>query len=264
MAVRCSIIAPVPVPYRDPLFARLAARGRIEARVIYLAAAQPGWDQQSDWFSAGDGYDSEVLRSFQRRRPGRTPLMVARGLGAALDRADPDVVVSSEYGPATWRALRWSRRRGRRLVIMSELTPWSDPMLSGVQRRVHRLLAPRVDGFIVFSSQCVARLERMGVPRDRIEVSIQSADLDPVLAVAGTRRAAAPPVRVLSVGRLVPDKNLVTLVEAFAEAGFAEAEAELELCGTGALDVDLNALAERLGVPLRLHGYTAPNELPQL
>ena len=32
--------------------------------------------------------------------------------GAALERARPDVVVSSEYGPATWRALAWSRRHG--------------------------------------------------------------------------------------------------------------------------------------------------------
>jgi glycosyltransferase involved in cell wall biosynthesis len=264
VSVRCSIIAPVPVPYRDPLFERLAARGRIAPRVVYLAAGQPGWDQQSDWFSAPDTYDSETLRSFQRRRAGRTPLMVARGLGGALDRAGPHVVVSSEYGPATWRALRWCRRHGRRLVIMSELTPWSDPMLSGLQRRVHRLLASRVDGFVVFSSQGVDRLAGMGVARDRIEVSIQSADLEPALAVGRSRAATVPPVRVLSVGRLVPDKNLIALVEAFAEAGFSEGEAELELCGTGPLDVDLNALAERLSVPLRLHGYVAPHELPRL
>jgi glycosyltransferase involved in cell wall biosynthesis len=266
VAPRCAIIAPVPVPYRNPLYERLAARGRIAPRVIYLATAQPGWDQQADWFGTAGGYDSETLRSFQTRRPGRTPLMLARGLGTALDRADPQVVVSSEYGPATWLALRWCRRHGRRLVIMSELTPWSDPMLSGLQRRIHRALAPRVDGFVVFSSQGVERLERMGIGRERIEVSIQSADLEPVVAAAATRgeRAGDGAVRVLSVGRLVPDKNLVELVEAFADAGFIAGEAELELCGTGALDVDLNALAERRGVPLRLHGYIAPSELPQL
>ena len=266
MPPRCAIVAPVPVPYRDPLFERLAARARIAPRVIYLAGAQPGWDQRADWFTAPGSYEAETLRSFQRRRAGRTPLMVARGLRRALDRADPEVVVSSEYGPATWRALRWCRRRDRRLVVMSELTPWSDPMLSALQRRVHRWLAPRVDGFVVFSSQGVERLERMGVARDRIEVSIQSADLEPVLAAAAERgaRAGGGPVRVLSVGRLVPDKNLVALVEAFADAGFVAGEAELELCGTGSLDVDLNAIAERLDVPLRLHGYVAPEELPRL
>ena len=263
--VRTVIVAPVPVPYRNPLFERLAARGRIAPRVIYLAGGQPGWDQRSDWFAAPGDYDSEVLRSWQRRRTGRTPLMLARGLGRALELADPEVVVSSEYGPATWRALAWCRRRGRRLVIMSELTPWSDPMLSGLQRFVHGRLAPRVDGFVVFSSQGVERLERLGVPRERIEVSIQSADLEPVLAAVGEReRSAGGPVRVLSVGRLVPDKNLVALVESFADAGFVADEAELELCGTGALDVELSALAERLGVPLRLHGYIPPDELPRL
>jgi glycosyltransferase involved in cell wall biosynthesis len=129
---------------------------------------------------------------------------------------------------------------------------------------VHRRLAPRVNGFVAFSSQGAERLVGMGVARDRIEVSIQSADLEPALAVGRARAASGPPVRVLSVGRLVPDKNLVALLEAFAEAGFAAGEAELELCGTGPLDVDLNALAERLGVPLRLHGYVAPDELPRL
>ncbi len=251
------------MPYREPLFERLAARGRIDPHVIYLAGGQPGWDQRQDWFTEPSGYESEVLRAWQRRRPGRTPLMVARGLRAAVSRVDPAVVVSSEYGLATWRALAWCRRHGRRLVIMSELTPWSDPMLSALQRFVHRRLAPRVDGFVVFSSQGADRLASLGVPPERIEVSIQSAALERVRASAGVRGGGAP-VRVLAVGRLVPDKNFVALIEAFAEAGFAEGEAELELCGTGPLDVELSGLAEQLGVPLRLHGYIAPEELPAL
>jgi L-malate glycosyltransferase len=262
--VRCAIVPPVPVPYREPLFARLADRGLITPRVIYLAGGQPGWDMRADWFSAGAGYDREVLRSWQRRRPGRTPQMLARGLGGALRRFGPDVVVSSEYGPATWRALAWCRRSGRRLVVMSELTPWSDAMLSSLQRRVHGLLAPRVDGFVVFSSQGVERLRRMGVDPRRVEVSVQSADLEAFRAVGAARdtSSSSRPVRVLCVGRLVPDKNLALLIEAFAECGFAEGEAELELCGTGPLEGELRELAARLGVTVRLRGFVAPLELP--
>jgi glycosyltransferase involved in cell wall biosynthesis len=261
--VRCAILAPVPVPYREPLFARLAERGRIAPRVIYLAGAQPGWDQRPDWFGARGEYEREVLRSWQRRRPGRTPLMLARGLGGALRRAGPDVVVSSEYGPATWRALTWSWLRRRRLVVMSELTPWSDPMLTPVQRRVHRLIAPRVAGFVVFSSQGVDRLERLGVDPARVEVSIQSADLERFRASEAREPAGeARAVRVLSVGRLVPDKNLALLIEAFAAARFGEGEAELELCGTGPLEAELRALAARLDVAVRFSGFAAPDELP--
>jgi len=118
---------------------------------------------------------------------------------------------------------------------------------------------------VAFSSQGAQRLAGMGVDRGRIEVSIQSADLDRVRAAeAASPRVDGGPVRVLAVGRLVPDKNFVALVEAFATADFAAGEAELELCGTGPLDVELSALAEQLEVPLRLHGYVAPNELPGL
>jgi glycosyltransferase involved in cell wall biosynthesis len=262
--VRCAIVPPVPVPYREPLFARLAERGRITPRVIYLAGGQPGWDMRADWFSVGAGYDRELLRSWQRRRPGRTPQMLARGLGGALQRFGPDVVVSSEYGPATWRALAWCRRSGRRLVVMSELTPWSDAMLSGLQLRVHRLLAPRVDGFVVFSSQGVERLRRMGVDPGRVEVSVQSAGLEAFDAVAHNRDSTSRPVRVLSVGRLVPDKNLVLLIEAFAECEFSEGEAELELCGTGPLEGELRELASRHRVPVTFRGYVKPETLPEV
>jgi glycosyltransferase involved in cell wall biosynthesis len=264
VAPRSAILAPVPVPYREPLFRLLAERGRIEPRVVYLAGRQPGWDQRPEWFTAQGGYETETLRSWQRRRPGRTPLMLARGLGAALRRADAQVVVSSEYGPATWRALAWCRARRRRLVVMTELTPWSDPMLSPLQRRIHRLLAPRVAGFVAFSTQGRARLERLGVDPARVEVSVQSADLEPFRAVAHERSTADGPVRVLSVGRLVPDKNLPLLIEAFAAAGFGEGEAELELCGTGPLEEELRALAARLAAPVRFRGYAQPAELPAL
>jgi glycosyltransferase involved in cell wall biosynthesis len=260
--VRCAILPPVPVPYREPLFARLSERGRITPRVIYLTGGQPGWDMHADWFATGGGYEREVLRSWQRRRPGRTPLMLARGLGGALRRFAPDVVVCSEYGPATWRALAWCRRNRSRLVVMSELTPWSDAMLSSLQLRVHRMLAPRVDGFVVFSTQGVERLRRLGVDPARVEVSVQSADLEAFQAVARQRAASGSPVRVLSVGRLVPDKNLALLIEAFAECGFGAGEAELELCGTGPIEGELRKLAERLSVPVRFRGYVAPDSLP--
>jgi glycosyltransferase involved in cell wall biosynthesis len=260
--VRCAIVPPVPVPYREPLFAGLAERGRIAPRVIYLAGGQPGWDMRPDWFGSRGGYEAEVLRSWQRPRSGRTPLMVARGLGDALRRFAPDVVVSSEYGPATWRALAWCRRSGARPVVMSELTPWSDPMLSSLQRRLHRLLAPRVDGFVVFSSQGVERLRRMGVDPGRVEVSVQSADLEAFRGVATERNTSSGPVRVLCVGRLVPDKNLALLIEAFAECRFGDGEAELELCGTGPLEGPLRELAARLGVAVRFRGFVAAEELP--
>jgi glycosyltransferase involved in cell wall biosynthesis len=251
------------VPYREPLFARLADRGRLEIEVIYQAGRGAGWDQRADWFPERHDYPASSLRAWQRARPGRSPVALPRGLGRALSRFDPACVVSWEFGPATMRALAWCRPRRRRLVVFSELTPWSDAELSPGRLRVHRLLAPRVDGFVVASTAGRRRLEGMGVDPARIEVALQSADVERMRAAARAPRDGGP-VRVLAVSRLVPDKNLAALITAFAGAGFAPDQAELELCGSGPLEGELRELAGRLGVPARFSGYAAPTELPEV
>ena len=257
MPPRVAILPPVPVPYREPLFRALAERGRVAPHVIYLAASQPGWDQPSGWFSEAGGYRSEILSGWQRARVGRSPITLPRGLGRALSHVRPDCIVSWEYGPATLRVLAWARRRRVPVVVFSELTPWSDEELSGLQRRLHRLLAPRAAGFIVASSQGAERVLALGVSPDRVDVALQSADL------ALLRPGSPPdqPVRILFAGRLVPDKNLAGLIAAFAEAGFEGGEAELEIRGAGPLEPELRAQAARTGAPVRIAGPAAPGEL---
>ena len=259
MPSRVAILPPVPVPYREPLFRALAGRGVIEPHVVYLAGSQESWDQPPDWFAGREGYASEVLSGWQRARPGRSPVTIARGVGSALDRLDPACVVSWEFGPTTWRALAWCRRRRRPLVIFSELTAWSDSELSPLQLRVHRLFAPRADGFIVASSQGAERLMRFGVDRGRVEVALQSADLEPLLGLDRSGRSAGP-LRIAVVGRLVPDKNLSLLIDAFAEAGVS-GEAELVLHGSGPLEAELRERAARLGIAAQVSGPVAPAAL---
>ena len=253
------ILPPVPVPYREPLFARLAERGRIGLRVIYQAGRQPGWDMRADWFPESHPYEASALRAWQLRRPGRSPVVAGWGLGRALRRAEPDCVVSWEYGPTTLRSLAWCRMRRKPLLVFSELTSACDSELSEAQLRLHRTLVPRIDGFVVASSAARRRLAGMGVAPERIEVSLQSADVERFRGAAAERSEG--PVRILFVGRLVPDKNTDGLIRAFARSGLA-GEAELELCGTGPLEGELRALAERSGVPVRFTGYVAPADLP--
>ena len=258
MPSRVAILPPVPVPYREPLFRALAERNRVIPHVVYLAGTQPGWDQPAAWFSEARGYGSEILSGWPRGRTGRSPITFPRGLGAALSRARPDCVVSWEYGPATLRALAWGRRRRVPVIVFSELTLWSDAGLPGLQQRIHRLVAPRAAGFIVASSQGAERLRSLGVAPTSMEVALQSADLAALRPVRGRTEG---PLRILFVGRLVPDKNLEALIAAFAQAGFDEGEAELVVQGTGPLEGELRAQAERLGVPVRFAGPVPPSRL---
>ena len=257
--IRCAVVPPAPVPYREPLFRGLAER--LTLRVIYQSAASAGWDQAAGWFPQEHAYEAVHLRSSQRERTGRTPVVWPRGLERELDAFGPEVVVVWEYGPAALRTWAWCRRRRIPLVIFSELTPWAAEALPGAQRRLHRWLAGRAQGFIVASSAARDRLVAMGVAPDAVEVSLQSFDAEPIrAAVAGAEPSDGGPVRVLAVGRLVPEKNFGGLIEAFAE--LSPGEAELHVVGTGPLDGELRELAARLGVAARFSGYVAPDALP--
>ena len=256
MAPRVAIVPPVPVPYRDPLFRMLAERGHVEPHVVYLAASQPAWDQSASWFSPADGYPAEVLAGRQHARPGRSPVTLPRALGAALTRLEPECVVSWEYGPATLRALAWCERRGRPLLVFSELTPWSEAELGPARRRLHRGIAARAGGFIAASSQAAARLAALGVPPERVEVALQSADVARLRAQPGARAGA--PVRILAVARHVADKNLGRLIDAFRRAGLGPGEAELELRGSGPLEQELRA---RAGAGVRVLGPAPAAEM---
>jgi glycosyltransferase involved in cell wall biosynthesis len=241
--IRCAVVPPAPVPYREPLFRALADRPELELRVIYQAAASAGWNQAQDWFPHQHPYDAVHLGALQRRRAGRTPVVWPRG-------------------PAALRAWAWCRRRRIPLVIFSEVTRWAEEDLPGLQLRLHRWLAARAQGFIAASSAAQARLLGLGVAPDAVEVSLQSFDGEPIRAAAAR---AAPsdggPVRVLTVGRLVPDKNLRGLIEAFARAAPA-GEAELQVVGTGPLEAELRDLASQLGAAVRFSGYVAPDAMP--
>jgi len=258
--VRCAVLPPVAVPYREPLFALMGESPGLTLRVVYQSQGQPGWDQPAGWFSLEHAYDAVALGSRQRARAGRTPVVVPRGLARALGDFAPDVVVSWEYGPTTLRALAWCLRRRRPLVIFSELPPAADPELPVAQLRLHRLLVRRVAGLVAASSAARRRLLALGVAPQAVEVSLQSADLEPFAAAA---RSAAPgegPVRLLYVGRLVEDKNLRRLVRGLASLD--PGEAELVVCGTGPLEAELRSLAAELGVAVELQGYVAPTDLP--
>ena len=243
------------MPYREPLFQALNERPELDVRVIYQSAGQSSWDVSADWFPTRHPYPGVNLRSWQRGRPGRTPVVRPRGLERALGRADPDCVVVWEYGAASLRALSWCRRHRRAYVIFSECTPAIDSILPGWQLALHRRLARQADGLIVASSAARERLLSFGVPEDRITVALQAADVERFRVAAGSRGGA---FKIISVGRLVPDKNFGTLIQA------TPADAELEIVGTGFLADELKQLAADQPARVSFRGHVAPDELPSL
>jgi glycosyltransferase involved in cell wall biosynthesis len=266
--LRCAVLAPAAAPYREPLFASLAARDDLQLRVLYQAGRLAGWDVGQDWLASEHAYDARVLPAWQRARPGRSPLMLPRGVGRGLDAFGPDVVVVWEFGPAALLARAWCSRHRRALVHFSELGAAAARAVAPLQRRLHGVLARRAAGAIGASTQARDRLLELGADPLRTVVSLQSVDAEPIrAAVAARLRArppapgqrpgdrpgdAHPPLRLLCVARLVADKNLGTLIEATASAG--PGAVELDLVGDGPLRARLQSLASAAGAVVRFHG----------
>lgn len=274
---RVAVLPPVPMPYREPLFAALAREPGIDLRVVYQAAQQPGWDAPREWFPESHDYPAEHLRAWQRTRPGRTPVVWPRGLEQALSRFGADAAVAWEYGPTSLRTLAWCRLRRRGYAIFSELTPDVEAALSPRHRQLQRAVAAQADACIAASSRARERFLALGVPAEQVFVSVQSADSARFRAiereqrhpaVAGAQLDDTPgaegvrPVRFLTVARLVPDKNLERLIDAFAVAGLGPDRALLEVHGTGPLREQLERRARERGVAVRFAGHTGAQELP--
>jgi glycosyltransferase involved in cell wall biosynthesis len=132
--------------------------------------------------------------------------------------------------------------------------PGYDPAL----RFLHRALWPLTrhiwrDAFrVVANSRDLRRLAHTSAPNVPIDVIANGAtvpDLNP------PRSGASTGVRVLTVSRLIPRKDLETLILALSQA--SDPSMTLDIAGEGPLAESLRALARSLNVEhrVRFHGY---------
>jgi len=186
--------------------------------------------------------------------PGRIAFLL-RGLVQGL-RADADVVMGTTYvvHPLAWLVARIRRRP----VVF-----WYPDVLIGTWRsgqfgRVagivgeameRALLKLPVDRYIAISHSTATKLERQGIPRDRISVIPCGYDPDVLEAV---RPEAAPVPRIVSVGRLVGYKRPDVILRAFARLARDRGDLQLIMVGQGPERPRLESLAAQLGVSDRV------------
>lgn len=125
-------------------------------------------------------------------------------------------------------------------------------------------------GIIATCEDEVGELLAMGLPRERIHVVPCGVDPEHFAPVAGARRPAGAPHRLLTVGRLVPRKGFDRAIRALADVPDAEllvaGGPEPALLGAEPEAERLRALAEECGVADRvtLLGGVTPARMPRL
>jgi len=256
MTHRVAILTEIISPYRIPVFNALAARDGIDLKVIFLSETDPTLRQ---WRVYKDEirFSYEVLPS-RRFRAGGLRLLLNAGLSASLKKFSPESIICGGYNYiASWQALMWARRREVRFILWSESNAQD---ARGLRKPVEFLKAnfrERCDGFVVPGKSAFGYLRLLGSPAERIFIAPNAVD-NTFFATQAEQAKREPAVYrerfglprrfILFVGRLVPEKGVLDLLEAYAklESG-VRSEVGLVFAGEGVSRKELAQQAKRIG-----------------
>ncbi len=252
MTQRVAILTEIISPYRIPVFNALTKHKGIDLKVIFLSETDPTLRQ---WRVYKDEirFSYEVLPSW-RFRAGRSHLLLNRGLAASLKKFSPQTIICGGYNYiASWQALMWARRRKVRFLLWSESNAQDARAEHKIVEFSKASFTKRCDGFVVPGKAAFEYLRALGVTPEKIFTAPNAVDntffATQTESVRGRanefREKLKLPLRfILFVGRLVPEKGVFDLLEAYAKLeGSVRCEVGLVFAGDG---VSREELARRV------------------
>jgi len=242
MSLRLVVITEIISPYRIPVFNALARYPGIDLHVIFLAETDITTRR---WlvYKEEIRFSYEVLPSWRRRIAGRN-LLLNWGLTKALHRASPAAILCGGYNYlASWRAARWARKRRIPFLVWIESTVKDRRnghfLIEFLKMRFVRDCA----GVVVPGKSSSAYAAILGVPAQKIfvapnavdnELFAKEADLAGQMDSTLRRKLQLPDRFFLFVGRLVPEKGVFDLVEAYGKlSSQVRSEVGLVFAGDG-------------------------------
>lgn len=273
MKPRLLIISEIIAPYRIPVFNALAARDDVDLSIIFLAETDPGL---REWRVYKDDirFPYHVLPSW-RRQVGRYNILINRGMSKALCQLNPEVLVCGGYNYiASWQALRWAKRRNIPFLLWSESNIRDSRPQTGAIEFLKRRFIAACSGFVVPGKSSLEYLRHLGVLQQPIFSAPNAVDVDFFCRNAVRARENAgelinarnlPERYFLYVGRLVPQKGVFELLEAYAKLSVEiRRKVGLVLVGDGAVRSELQQRASRISPgQIRFPGFAHREALPE-
>ena len=271
---KVAVITPSPTPYRVPFFRRLAQCEEIAVKVFFLTAKSPTRPWQADL----DGFEWEVLRGVSVPMGRRWRYRISPSIISRLRRGRFDCIVVGGYNHFTTEAA----------IVYAILTdtPWclmseshslkARGAFKVALKRV--LLGPilrRMGAAMVTGTLAKEYLQTFGVPapaiftvsnipdvawfRDAAEAARPRRDeLKGRLGVAGKRV-------ILFAGRLIEEKGIRVLIDAFAAARASRPDLALVLVGNGSRSREFQALvAGKNLADVHFLGFRSQSGLPEI
>lgn len=252
---RVLILSEIISPYRIPVFNALAKNEGVDLRVVFLSETDAGLRQ---WRVYKDEirFSYEVLPSW-RFRTGKYNVLLNWGLRSCLKKLAPEAIICGGYNYfASWEALSWTRRHQTEFILWSESNRhdtrggrvWAESLKA-------RFLAG-CDRFVVPGRASCEYLQSLGSARENIVIAPNAVDNNWFRTQANSVRARAsefreklglPPRFILFVGRLVPEKGIFDLLEAYAKLEIGlRSDVGLVFAGDGVSREELAQRAQRI------------------
>jgi glycosyltransferase involved in cell wall biosynthesis len=225
MKSRLALITEIIAPYRVPVFNALALRDDVDLFVIFLAETDLSLRQ---WlvYKEDIRFAYEVLPSWRRRIAGSN-ILLNRKMCTMLDRVRPDVVVCGGYNYlASWQALWWANSHRIPFLLWSESNVRDIRSRFAIVEALKKRFLNACNGFVVPGRASLEYVRELGVGDRPIFTAPNAVDVSFFSRTSRRARENAADVRrrkglperyFLYVGRLVAQKGVFELLEAYAK-----------------------------------------------
>jgi glycosyltransferase involved in cell wall biosynthesis len=252
---RVLVLSEIIAPYRIPVFNALAKNEGVNLHVVFLAETHAGLRQ---WRVYKDeiAFSHEVLPSW-RFLTGKYDLLLNWGLRACLNKFAPQTIICGGYNYlASWEALWWKERHQVELVLWSESNSQDSRRGKLWVERLKSNFVARCERFVVPGKTSGEYLESLGSEHKDIFIAPNAVDnawfktrSDEIRSRAAEFRESLglPPRYVLFSGRLVSQKGVFDLLEAYAKLeNDTRAQIGLVFAGDGVCRTELEQRAKRI------------------
>ena len=240
--VRVAILTEIISPYRIPVFNVLAKDSRFSIEVLFLAETE----SRREWRIPKEEicFPYRVLKGFivgQGYQQGA--VFLNPGILATLLQQNYDcLIVGGYHHPSFWIALLYARAAGKKCLLWSESTLKDRRSKNAIKEKFKRFLVRHASGYIVPGKAQIEYLIALGSPPEPIWLAPNAVNsafftheadrLKPEKEQIKQQLGLAGNV-ILYVGRLLDDKGIPELIDAFEQVLQSHPFANLVLVGDG-------------------------------
>lgn len=260
--VRVALLTNMLPPYRLRFLAEVERLlGELVVLVSARSEANRNWTDDNGALSVRQQRSIAARGRWRSRSSGfgeRRTIHLPLDTGSQLRAIAPDVVISAELGFRTALASRYARRTGTPLICWATLSEATERDLDPARLRLRKLLARRVDHWIVNGESGKREVARYGVALHRISSIPQSITPRSSIVPPAPDKEPTRPLRLLYVGQLSSRKAILPFAHAledWAVASGRTGDMSLAIVGDGPLRGELIQLAEASRVRIDLTGF---------